>query len=204
MAVAAASCSKEYSCENNCRLNPVVNDTTHTGPIISSDFHYFSISYQVALAGTGNNAWGYSIPAFDTLSGILDSVEINMFTTVTYHFSLANNSNDVHSYFVNVSRRDSLSFDSIAVINKDYAFYYGPYNIQAQTNYRDSLSIINNIESTAMLTAQLNKFIGTTEIAFDFTPASISKVSGDNYSFNGSFRDSSYIVSTYHYKKKLK
>ena len=51
------SCTKEYSCENNCRMTqPVVKDTTNKDSIPVVKYKYFSSSYHVSLAGTGNNA----------------------------------------------------------------------------------------------------------------------------------------------------
>ena len=198
------ACSKEYSCEINCRLGPpVINDTTQADTTLPAKYHYYSASYHVALAGTGSNAWGYTIPSFDTASGILDTVEINMFITLAYYFTLSNNSNSDHAYSINILRKDSLSFDSLILINHNAVLNYGPDNVHGLSSYQDSLSVLNNIELTSIMTTHLNKFTGPEYIAFDYTPSSSSYLVGTNYSINNSFRDSTYILSTYFYKKKI-
>jgi hypothetical protein len=199
------SCSKEYSCENNCRLNaPVINDTTKRDSIPPVNYNYYSMSYHVSLAGTGNNAWGFTIPAFDTASGVLDSLEINMSTSLVYYFSLSNNASAPGSYAINIARKDSLSYDSVVLINHDYTFKYGLQNIAGLSTYEDSLSVFSNVQLTSIITDQLDKFTGSNYIAFDYTPLSRADVVGKDYNLQNSFHDSTYILSTYYYKKKIK
>lgn len=202
--VVLISCTKEYSCENNCRLMPlVVNDTTNKDSLPAVKYNYYLLSYHVSLAGTGNNTWGYTIPAFDSALGMLDTIEINMFTSLSYYLTLYNNASFLNSYNINISRRDSLSCDSMVLINHDYAYNYGLQNVSGLSSYEDSLSVMDNVQLTSFITDRLDKFTGNKYLAIDYNPLSNSSIVGNHYSADGSFHDSTYIRSTYHYKKKI-
>ena len=200
------SCTKEYSCETNCRLSlPIVHDSTQTDTpktATPDPYHYYSQSYHVSLAGTGNNAWGYALPQFDTAEGILDTLEIHMSTFLSSYVELSNNSNAATLCSINITRRDSLSADSMVLISHDYGSNFGPFAINGSATYNDTLNVMDNVQLTSFVTTRLDKFTGTGYTFFDYDPSSVASVMQSGFGIGSAFKDSTYIISTYHYKKK--
>jgi hypothetical protein len=191
------SCSKELSCKNDCMLKP------------QAQYDYYSVSQDTSFRDvTGNAIQDYSWSAFDTTTGILDTVVIDVFRTLKYSFTLSNPTDSSHSYVISVGRYDILSQGSMVLMNHYDSFPYGPLVIPGLSVKTDTSSrlLLNHDQLSCVITAQnvLNRFAGSssTHVAFNFTPITYTGLSYPVHTYGASACDTTNLRITYFCRRK--
>ena len=168
-----------------------------------------SVSYNISLIGTGNNAWGFAFPQFDPSVGTLMSVDIKAVISVGAKFIMQNEGSVQDDYTVTSTRNDTISVSALSVpITNTASVNKGPFTLQpgkdtvgagtnASPKYFPLLSshIIND-----SITSSIVGFLGTGYIIFDNTPKTTVEVtSGANSAIISSIGDTMQVYLTYYY-----
>ncbi len=168
-----------------------------------------SVSYNISLIGTGNNAWGFAFPQFDPSVGTLMSVDIKAVISVGAKFQMQNAGSVQDVYTVTSTRNDTISISALsAPLTNTTSVSKGPFTLQpgddtvgagtnASSKYFPLLSshIIND-----SITSSVVGFLGTGFVIFDNTPkTNVAVTSGANSAIISSVGDTMNIYMTYYY-----